>query len=204
MEDRARIILTAEKIFAQNGFYKTTMDEIAKDLRISKKTIYKHFNSKDELLYCVMDQIMENLAHEIEGIIAGEYNSVEKLYLLSKTVLKRISKISDKWLDDLRVYKPQLWEEIDKFRTKMATKNILRIIAQGKKEELIIDHPSEIIITIIMSSVQAVINPQFVMNHNISIQSAGKITLDIVFNGILTKKGRKLFRNYKTGSFDEE
>jgi AcrR family transcriptional regulator len=44
-----------------NGFHKTTMDEIAKELRISKKTIYKHFSSKDELVRAVFVRIRNDL-----------------------------------------------------------------------------------------------------------------------------------------------
>lgn len=194
MEDRVRIIQTAESIYAVNGFYRTTMDDIAKELRVSKKTLYKHFKSKDELLHCVVDQITENLSNEIEQVIAGKYNSVEKLYLLTKTITKRMTKISEKWLDDLRVYKPNLWEEIEQFRNKAGTKNILKIIEQGKKEELIIKEPTEIIITVIMASVQAVVNTTFIMNNNISRKNASQSALKIVFSGILTKKGKKLFK----------
>lgn len=196
MEDRARIIETTENIYAANGFYRTTMDDIAKELRVSKKTLYKHFKSKDELLHCVVDQIMETLSNDIEKVIGGDLNSVERLYLLTNTITKRMTKISEKWLDDLRVYKPNLWEEIEKFKNKTGTKNILRIIEQGKKEDLIVNEPTEVIATIIMASVHAVVNPEFILKNDISRKNASQTAMKMVFNGILTKKGRRLFKEF--------
>lgn len=196
MEDRARIIEIAEKIYAVSGFYRTTMDDIAKELRVSKKTLYKHFQSKDELLHCVVDQIMETLSNDIEKVIGGEYNTVERLYLLTKTITKRMTKISEKWLDDLRIYKPELWEEIEKFKIKTGTKNILRIIDQGKAEELIVAEPTEVIATVMLASVQAVVNPEFILKNDISRKNASQTAMKMVFYGILTKKGRRLFKEF--------
>jgi hypothetical protein len=53
-------------------------------------------------------------------------------------------------------------------------------------------------LTIIRSSIQAVINPEFLINNSISAQEAAKVTLNIIFNGILTKKGRKLYKTIQT------
>ncbi|MHB1689000.1 MAG: TetR family transcriptional regulator, partial [Ignavibacteriaceae bacterium] len=48
--DKEKILELAREIFLQEGFYKTSLDGIAQQLKISKKTIYKHFRSKDELV----------------------------------------------------------------------------------------------------------------------------------------------------------
>lgn len=204
MEEKERILSFAEKKFSQNGFYKTTMDELARELKISKKTIYKHFSSKDDLVNAIIDYITANIQRKITKLVDRKTNSAEKLYLMSVFVTKRINQISEKWLDDLRVYRPELWTKIEKFREKTIINNIDKIITQGKKEQLIVDKPNKIILMIIISSVQAIVNPNFILNNNFSAKQAAGITLEIVFTGILTKQGRKLFKNFKSGLKNEK
>lgn len=203
MNDKERILNFAEKKFSQNGFYKTTMDELAKEMKISKKTIYNHFSSKDELVSDIIDYITENIKKNVTALVSKKTTSAEKLYLMSVFVTKRINQISEKWLDDLRVYRPELWTKIEKFREKTIINTLDKIITQGKKEKLILDKPNKIILMVIISSVQAIVNPNFILNNNFSAKQAAGITLEIVFNGILTKQGRKLFKNFKSGLKDE-
>ena len=204
MEEKERILNFAEKKFSQNGFYKTTMDELAREMKISKKTIYKHYTSKDELLNAVIDFITESIKRKVTKLVSKKTNSAEKLYLMSVFVTKRINQISEKWLDDLRIYRPELWTKIEQFREKTIISNIDKVITQGKAEKLIVDKPNKIILMIIISSVQAILNPNFILNNNFSVNEAAKTTLEIVFTGILTKQGRKLFKNFKSGLKDEK
>jgi len=195
-EIKKRILKFAELKFSREGFYRTTMDELAKELKISKKTIYKHFSSKHELLEIVLENIMTNISKRVKDISLSDLNSAEKLYMLSEFITSRINAISEKSLKDLQIYKPEMWEEIEKFRRKTIMKNLDLIVNQGKREGLIIKQPNAIILGIILGSVQTVMQPEFILHNNISMHKAGRITLNIVFNGILTKKGRKLFKNF--------
>lgn len=200
LTESLKILEFCENHFMKYGFHKTTMDDIAKELRISKKTIYKHFQTKIDLVRAVFIRIRNDLAGQIELIVNGEGNAIIKLYRIIELFSKRSSVISNDWLDDLRYYAPDIWQEIDDFRVKMMQKNIILLLNQGKTEGLIEDYPNSIIVGIIISSIQGVVKPEFVVNNNISLSKAGTMTLDIVFSGILTKKGRKLFKQYKSGN----
>ena len=203
MDDKNKIIAYAEEKFSTLGFFKTTMDELAKEMRISKKTIYKHFSSKNILVKAVLDTVRFSISSLITKIVEGDDNAVVKLYKISELLSRRISKISAAWLNDLRIHAPELWNEIEQFRKMMIQKNLTLIVEQGKREGLIVDKPTVIILTIILSSVQAVVNPEFVINNNLSMREAAKVTLDVVFSGILTKKGRKIFKEFKSGNQNE-
>jgi AcrR family transcriptional regulator len=58
---KEKIIYTAAESFKEKGFRKVTLDKIAYDLGISKKTLYKHFKSKDELIRSVIEQLKRNI-----------------------------------------------------------------------------------------------------------------------------------------------
>jgi AcrR family transcriptional regulator len=200
ISESLKILEFCETHFMNHGFHKTTMDDIAKALKISKKTIYKHFSSKDELVRAVFIRIRNDLTGQVESIVNGSGDAIIKLYNISIIFSRRAATISNKWLNDLQYYAPDVWREVEDFRTKMMQKNMTLLVEQGKAEGLISNYPTTIIMGVIISSVQGVVNPDFVLHNNISINVAGETTLEIVFSGILTKKGRKLFKQYKSGS----
>ena len=64
---REPIVLATHKCFHLYGFRRTSVDEIASRIGISKKTIYKYFSSKDELIRAVIEQVMEGILIEEGG-----------------------------------------------------------------------------------------------------------------------------------------
>lgn len=195
-----KILEFCENYFMKYGFHRTTMDEIAKELRMSKKTIYKHFSSKSDLVRAVFIRIRNDLSGQIETIVNGDGNAVIKLHQISQIFYQRVASISNKWLNDLQHYAPDIWSEVEEFRRKLMQRNLSMLIEQGKSEGLVVDQPTPIIIGILISSIQGVVTPEFVLHNNISLKQAGEITLEVVFSGLLTKKGRKLFKQYKSSN----
>ena len=193
MEDQNKIVEMTEEKFFRDGFYKTTMDEVASELKMSKKTIYKFFPSKDDLVTAIARHFMEGLKSKIVPALNSDKNAIEKLAELNHILTKVSAKISTKRMDEIRQHLPKLWIEIDNFRTKMMFLNITKVIDQGKAEGLFIDYPTPIIMNTLVSSVRAIVNPEFILNNNYSISEAALYTFKVVIGGIVTDKGRKIF-----------
>jgi AcrR family transcriptional regulator len=197
MTEKEKIIRQALKQFLRNGFLKTRVDEIASELRISKKTIYRHFESKEELILAVIDFFTGWLRGQVTGIVNSDDNAVIKLQKIGTVFLAAALHVSDQWISDLNSSEPKYWAYIEEIRKTIILENFNKIIIQGKKEGLIIDEPTVLILTILTSSLRAIINPAFLVNNNFSVNTAGQKTLFILINGILSKKGRKIFKQYK-------
>lgn len=191
--EQLKILEFCKDYFLDNGFYKTTMDEIAAQLRISKKTIYKYYPAKEDLIKETVLGFFEFHKGNISKIIDDNSGAVTKLYNTFNYIGKMISKISEKFIRDIQTHMPDLWKDIDTFRTKMMMINIGRIIEQGKKEGVFVDKPSVIIAGIFTSSVRGIINPEFIMNNKFSVKTALEETIEIIMNGIMTEKGKKVF-----------
>lgn len=67
-----QLIKAAFKRFSKLGYHKTTLEEVARDIRISKATIYHYFNSKDELYLAVLDWDLNDLFNSIQSILSNE------------------------------------------------------------------------------------------------------------------------------------
>ncbi len=193
MEDQNKIVELTEEKFFRDGFYKTTMDEIASELKMSKKTIYKFFPSKEDLVKAIAKHFMEGVKSRVLPALNSDKNAIEKLAELNNVLAKISEKVPSKRMDEIKTYFPSLWNEIDSFRTKMMFANITKVIDQGKAEGLFIDYPTPIIMNTLVSSVRAIVNPEFILNNNFSISEAALYTFKVVIGGIVTEKGKKVF-----------
>lgn len=193
MEEQNKIIEHTEEKFFRDGFYKTTMDEIATELRISKKTIYKFFPSKDDLIHSIAKFFMNRMKSKILPALQSDKNAIEKLGDLINILAKASDKISAARMEELKRHYPSIWNEIDNFRTEMMFGNITKVIDQGKKEGLFIDYPTNIVMNVLVASVRNIVNPDFILNNNFSIIEAARYAFKIIIGGIVTEKGKKIF-----------
>ncbi len=193
MQDQNKIIEHTEEKFFRDGFYKTTMDEVATELRMSKKTIYKFFPSKDDLIMAIAKHFMNRMKNKIVPALSSDKNAIEKLAELINILAKGSEKISTKRMEEIKRHYPGLWIEIDRFRTEMMFGNITKVIDQGKKEGLFIDYPTNIVMNVLVASVRNIVNPDFILNNNFSIIEAARYAFRIIIGGIVTDKGKKIF-----------
>lgn len=205
MSEKDRILKAAQEKFLRDGFSKVSMDMIASELRMSKKTIYKYYSSKDELLHDAVQNLKKEIKKNVGRIMNDEFHSIEKIILLSD-MLKSMAanRMSSNWINDVRVYKPEIWKEIDDTRTKIINKHIYKVFLQGIDEGYIVDIPPQIILTVFLSSVKTVINPDFILDNSFSLKEAVDYTLGIFINGILTEKGKEVYKKIIKNKRSEE
>lgn len=78
-QKKQQIMTTAFELFSQNGFYATGIDTILAQSKVSKRTLYKHFPSKNELILAVMDQYRENFKNDMRGLLAVDETPEQKI-----------------------------------------------------------------------------------------------------------------------------
>jgi len=191
--DKNKVIEFCSIKFLKEGFYYVTVDQIASELRMSKKTIYKYFSTKDELVEAVAINMMGDVSKRIDEIITSENDSLTKALMLFEVMAGVVVRFSENWLKDLQIHTPKLWKKIDEFRTKRAFTALGSIIKQGQSEGIIIDKPAELIIHIFVNTVRSVVHPDFLYHQKFNYKEAFIHSFEILFNGILTPKGKKIF-----------
>src|SRR3990170_5748641 len=193
MKEQDRILELGEERFFNEGFHKIKMDDIATELRMSKKTIYKIFPSKEGLAHAIAKRFMGKMKEMIVPALGSDKNAIEKLNDLIAILAKASEKISPARMEEMKRHYPALWNEIDRFRTEMMFGNITKVIDQGKKEGLFIDYPTIIVMNVLVASVRNIVNPDFILNNNFSIIEGARYAFKIVIGGIVTDKGKKIF-----------
>ena len=79
------------------------------------------------------------------------------------------------------------------------TANFSRIFEQGKAEGYFLNIKTEIILSIFIASIRAIVNPDYALNNRISLQEAFMAIIEVLMNGILNEKGKKIFNKLKNG-----
>lgn len=187
-----KILLYAQDKFFSGGFHKITMDEIAREMQISKGTLYKHFPSKLDIVNDAIKILISGVKSQVETLLASEDNAVEKFMQVIRLLTATITRFSDKWLSDLRHHAPHIWIKVDETRKVLLYENISKIIKQGQKEELIKKYPPELIITLFIGAIRNVVNPEFLTSTRLSYDEAVRHTFSILLGGILTDKGQEI------------
>ncbi len=88
---KEKIIEVAKELFLKIGFKSITMDDIAKELSISKKTLYTHFKNKTELVKESTDYMFGQICDGVDAIVEKNHNAIEELLEIERFVLKYLN-----------------------------------------------------------------------------------------------------------------
>jgi AcrR family transcriptional regulator len=197
LDVRERVLEHARDEFLSRGFSKVTLDEIASDLGISKKTLYKFYPSKEELLRASLHAMMRSAGWELERISSSDKPFAEKLAEAMVTMGKYVSQLRREGLADIQRNAPSVWKELDKFREEHIVSRLVSMIVQARRENIFRPEVNEqVLIRMLVSSIQGVINPQVLTQHSFSAQEAAQSILKVLFEGALTDAAREEFHAF--------
>lgn len=192
-EIRQRILTTAHTEFLKFGFTRVTVDEIAGKMGMSKKTIYKHFPSKDDLVDALMKSVMASMEKSCDEILAHETTDfVEKLRSMMTLVAVQYSGLGRPLLEDLEKNAPNIWKRIDEFRSKRIMLVFGRLLEEGVgKGSFRSDIDRQLILMIYTNAIQTIINPHTLLHLPFTAGQVFESIVKVLFEGILTDEARR-------------
>lgn len=109
---REKITHKAAEMFLTLGFKSVTMDDIATNMAISKKTIYVHFANKTKLVEAVTFEVFENICEGIDGICNTSQNPIQQLYDIKMFVMQYLKNEKTSPQYQLKKYYPQIYQRL--------------------------------------------------------------------------------------------
>ncbi len=192
---RSRIVETAGESFFAQGFTKVTMDELTRRLGISKKTMYRHFHSKDDLVDAVVQSQMTRVGGSVNDILGSRDDFITKVYTLWNTMGHLLSGIGEQFREDIRRCRPDLWKRIEEMRRTVILGSFSKMIEEGVQRGLVRDDVHrDAMVLMYLSAVQGIVCPQVLAQYSFSIDDAFRSILSVYMDGILTDKARVLFQ----------
>ncbi len=202
MEISTQIIQRALELFLKYGAKSITMDELALQLGMSKKTIYQYFEDKNKLVSeCVQ---LYTGQHQVEccNIYDNTDLGIEAFLVLSKMGLKRLKSINPTLLFDLQKYYPDAWGVFMNFRNNIIKTDLKKVIQKGIDQGYFrVEIDAEIIAQLHLAHIDLVIDPELHHKTEISREIILEQSVDILLRGIATDSGLNYLNSNYTKIF---
>ena len=130
-----RILIQAEELIYEQGFYKLSLEEITRHLKISRSTIYENFGSKEGLVEKIVDRFNDRLDEGLNSVVQDyRLKTIDKFIAIAQNQGEIIS--GHKLLNDLKIHLPHLYQKYEEGRKRREENGYKVIIEQGIIEGL--------------------------------------------------------------------
>lgn len=189
-EVRKNWVAQLTPIFVKVGLKKFNMDEIAAALDVSKATLYKHFASREELLQYALEVKLEQIGTFQTDLFNDNLPFLDRYLSAIHIFYHEISDISNEFLTDLKHLHPKLWKKVAFFRNYAA--NILKeFYKKGIEEKFFNDIEPAILVINDKLFFEAISDPDFLNENNLSLQQAFRSYFDLRINGLFSNKNHQ-------------
>lgn len=198
MEQKERILKGASELFFRHGIKSITMDDIAKHLGMSKKTIYLSFADKDEVIHSLMQVKLKEDEREFREVSERSANFVEEVFGHMKKIGAIIGTANPNLFYDLQKFHPESWKLFREFKENCICRMVEESLEKGKKQGLIRpDVQVRIMARLRMEEVEMGFNAELFPPDKFKIVDVQLALIEHFLYGICTLKGHKLINKYK-------
>ena len=180
---KEKILDVAAKFIQKFGLKKFTVDEIAAELKISKKTIYKYFESKDDLIRSYFNSVISSDKESVEKALNKDDDFFEKISSIVHSSHNYSLPIN--LLNEAKLFYPEEWTQIEELKTfKLnAMKNLLE---EGKSKGIIKPDINFAVLCKMLEKISdSFIDYDFLLQNNLKSTAAIDEALKIMLHGIL-------------------
>lgn len=199
LEAKDYIIQESDKLFCQYGFKSVTMDDIARQLGISKKTIYQHFKDKDELVNILIREKLDRQECVMKDGHNHAENAVHELFFAIRNIHELLNNMNAKLFYDLQKYHPKAWLFFQEFKAQKLRHTISVNLSRGIKEGYYrTDLNVDMLTQLRLNQIDLIFNQNdhYTMNKYSIAQVMAEITEHFLY-GICNQKGLEMIRHYK-------
>lgn len=198
MEPETKILEGAKELFYRFGVRSVTMDDIAKHLGMSKKTIYQCYKDKDEIIHTMMKQEIKNDEEVFLEAFEKSANVVEEVFNMMKTMTEIFSKINPLMFYELQKYYPKTWALIRDFKEGFVLKIVEQSLNKGKDDGYVRqDVHNRILARLRLEQIDLAFNPGIYPPDKFSPLQVHLAFAEHFLYGVCTLKGHKLINKYK-------
>lgn len=198
METRQRILEIAMAQFARFGVRTITMEDLARQAGISKKTIYQEFEDKKDLVKAVFAAILEQDRKRLAFILEQGDGVIEHLVQTSKMMRERLTSINPLVILEVQKYFPEAWNLFESFKQETIQQDLIKVLERGK--ELGYFRPeidSRVLARVRLTQVTTAFDPKNFADPDYNLVEDQMIILDHFLHGIFTEKGRQAYLTQK-------
>jgi AcrR family transcriptional regulator len=195
-EEFKYIIEQVTRLYLQYGIKSVTMDDVSRELGMSKKTLYKYVTNKEDLVNYFVEHVVNERRCSVENIQNKNLNAIEELMEVNEHVIEMLKNYNPSTEYDLKKYYPQHYAKIRELRRKNIYKAVFENIERGKKQGLFrVSLDGDIIARVHVSRIEnSFANEMFSIEELTSREFATEM-MEYHIRGIASKKGIDFFED---------
>ena len=191
------IVVTSTELFLTLGFKSVTMDDIAEEMKISKKTIYTFFANKEALVQSVVFSVYSYITTNLTQIREKASNPISELYEVKMFIMHQLKGEKTSPQHQLRKYYPNIHKELQKKQFDFMTKSVKKSLTKGVEMKLF--RPSidiDFISRMYFNGMVGIKNVDMFPIEKYSPEQLMENYLDYHLRAIVTDNGMKLLSSY--------
>lgn len=189
-ELRKKIISRVCALFNKYGIRTITMDEVASELGMSKKTLYELFDDKKDMIRQVLEWEMEERAKKFRALSEKKLNALEEVFEVNRIVMQLVREFNPAKHHDLKKYYPDLFEKMTTKQRGRTFQSMLANLKKGKKEGLYRkDLDEEVIAKLYISRMEVPMTSDFVSPEEFTSEKFLNQAFLYHIHGIANEKG---------------
>jgi len=197
LETRKEIVELAQKRFSLHGFKSVTMDDLARDLGMSKKTLYEVVGNKQTLIDLVLDRDMECDDQAILQASENAVDAIEEMLEIAKHFTQSMRETNPASLYDLQKYYRKSWERLDCHHNEKMIDHVRTNLRRGQSEGLYRKELHlELIAQIFVSAPQAMMDPDRMRVGQQEWNNLANQLIHYHLLGVCSPAGRDLLSSY--------
>ena len=186
-----RVVAAARQHFFAHGFRGVTMDELAHDLGMSKKTLYACFRSKSALVKAVLLDKFHDIEADLQRITSDCSDVARVLHELLACVQHHTGEIQPPFVRDIRREAPDLFAMVETRRRLVIQRHFGAFFDHARKAGMIRkDVPAALVTEMLLGSIQAVLNPAKMEELGLTPKTGFSAIIAIILEGVITPSGR--------------
>jgi DNA-binding XRE family transcriptional regulator len=185
-----KILETSNELFLNLGFKSVTMDEIASKLGVSKKTIYKYFANKTELVAAVTHYMFDTVSCGIDGICELKMNPIEEIFSIKRFIMQHLKDEKSSPQYQLQKYYPKIYASLTQKQFDVMQVCVLNNLKKGIEDGLYREHIDlEFTSRIYFNGMVGIKDKDLFPLTNYSMNTLMNHYLEYHIRGIATEKG---------------
>jgi AcrR family transcriptional regulator len=192
-DHRERILHHARALVFAYGYSAFTMADLARELGISKKTLYVHFAGKDEIVREVLLQLSREIRADADRLMGDRHlNFAEKLRGFVEGMMTRLSALNPSTMRDLQRFAPALFRLMEELRQKNIPYIFGRLVEEGQLTGMVrTDIEAGFAIEFFLQAMQGLLSPATLERLKVPPPEILNRAIRLFFGGLLTSTGRK-------------
>lgn len=198
MEIKDRILRHAASLFMQKGIKSVSMDDIAASMAMSKKTLYKWFANKDEMVHAVMQQHLTETQHDCEQVQEQATSAIDELFRMMDWMRRQFSEVHPSIFYDMQKFYPATWQLWVSHKHEYILTQIIDNLRRGIAEELYRPELDvEVLARLRLAQIELAFNADAYPPRQFEVQRLQQVILEHFMLGVATLKGHKLINSYR-------